>query len=370
MDRNKTARLIRRVWFSVGLAAVSAVLFFTAQGNPGWVGAGYHRFSQAVSAFLARLFAWTSVSAAEILLILLLVAAVAGLAAAVVLCIRRRAAWPFLGYLSRLALGACTLLFLFLTFWGLSYYAPSLDETLGLDVKPRPPEALVQTAVWLEDNLNALAGQVPRNEQGACDFGGFAGLETSAGQGFGALSQQYPFFTAAASPPKRVIHWILMSRTGIAGIYIPLTGEANVNPDTPESMLPFTMVHELSHRQGIAPEDEANFAAFLSCEANEDVRFVYSGYLTAFIYCYNAAGDIDGAQPALWERLDPRVIADFEVMWEHSRKYAGPVRDLGERINDTYLKTMSQPEGVKSYGRVADLLIAEYVRRFGEPGLV
>jgi hypothetical protein len=36
------------------------------------------------------------------------------------------------------------------------------------------------------------------------------------------------------------------------------------------------------------------------------------------------------------------------------------VSEVASRANDIYLKTNAQEDGVKSYGRMIDLLIAEY----------
>jgi hypothetical protein len=45
------------------------------------------------------------------------------------------------------------------------------------------------------------------------------------------------------------------------------------------------------------------------------------------------------------------------------------VSEAATKMNDTYLMAMRQTQGVKSYGMVVDLLIADYVARNGNPDL-
>src|ERR1051326_7677048 len=82
-------------------------------------------------------------------------------------------------------------------------------------------------------------------------------------------------------PPKPVYSSQLMSQFGISGIYIPFTGEPNINAQLPDCELPFTIAHEKAHQRGYALEDEANFIAFLVCIKSADPFCRYSGYLMA-----------------------------------------------------------------------------------------
>ena len=39
--------------------------------------------------------------------------------------------------------------------------------------------------------------------------------------------------------------------------------------------------------------------------------------------------------------------------------------EIADKVNDAYLKANDQADGTKSYGRVVDLLLAEYKTRHG-----
>ena len=157
--------------------------------------------------------------------------------------------------------------------------------------------------------------------------------------------------------------WRLFSQTGTTGIFICFTAEACVNPDTYTAWIPFTMCHELAHRQAITAEDDANFCAYLACMASEDDDFRYSGAFGAYIYCHNALSKIDKtAAGQIWSTLSEGVLADIRAANAHYEQYEGKVQDAAQKVNDTYLKAFSEESGVQSYGEAADLLIAWYLK--------
>ena len=65
----------------------------------------------------------------------------------------------------------------------------------------------------------------------------------------------------------------------------------------------------------------------------------------------------------------PRVTAfsglkqDCSAANLHYDQYEGKVQEVAQKANDTYLKTFSEESGVKSYGEVADYLIAWYLQK-------
>ena len=45
---------------------------------------------------------------------------------------------------------------------------------------------------------------------------------------------------------------------------------------------------------------------------------------------------------------------------EHWQRYEGKVAEVSESVNNTYLVIQGAPDGVRSYGRVVDLMLAWY----------
>lgn len=153
----------------------------------------------------------------------------------------------------------------------------------------------------------------------------------------------------------------VMSYLDISGIYCPFTFEANVNVHMNDVLIPVTMCHELSHLSGYMREDEANFIAFLACLQSDDPEFRYSGVYLASVHAMNALLTVDSD---LWNRADAlksdalrRDIRSNNAYW---KQYETPVSEVSDRVNDAYLKANGQENGLRSYGRMVDLLLAYY----------
>lgn len=153
-----------------------------------------------------------------------------------------------------------------------------------------------------------------------------------------------------------------MTRFGITGIYSPFTGEANLNTAPPPVFLPFTMCHEMAHQRGYAREDEANFIAYLVCKNHEDAEFRYSGYLMAFQYAMNKLYTYSPEKfQTLRSQISEGIKRDLVANRNFWHQYQDTVAEkVSTKINDTFLKANRQSDGVHSYGRMVDLLIAEY----------
>lgn len=285
--------------------------------------------------------------------------------------VRTRSLWRWLSTVCVIV--AAMLLFL-VGAWGLNHYAPALSEELGLEVGAYSADELADATGYYLEQAAQLAAQVPRDDDGMLKEQDFYELAGLAGSSYTAICGRYPLFEGSTAPVKALLvagepllYW------GNTGIFWPFTGEGSVPLNCADSHKPFTMCHEAAHRLGIASEQEANFAAFLACAASDDVRFRYSGYYEAFGYCYNAlaanypqhAQDLlDGMLGEDPDLSDPRIMgialvfADRQATYEHYQAYEGPAKEVGTTANDTYLKAFDEEGGVKSYGLVADYLIA------------
>ena len=86
---------------------------------------------------------------------------------------------------------------------------------------------------------------------------------------------------------KYAKHPQIMDQLRLSGIFIPLTGEAIVNADEHEFLLPFISCHELSHRNGILDEGQANMHAYVKCMESKIPSFQYSASVYALKYAMN-----------------------------------------------------------------------------------
>lgn len=188
------------------------------------------------------------------------------------------------------------------------------------------------------------------------------GLSHSAIAAMTSLSGRYPALRGFYPHPKQLtVLSRFFSMMGVSGIYSPFTIEANINGEMPGMEKPFTACHELSHLRGFMNEGEANFIGWLACIGSGDPAFERSGWLIAWNY---AAGSLRAADPDAFARLASRLPADVIAelqdnhnFWETHENKASEIQD---QLNDTYLKSNGQKEGIQSYGRLTTLMLLWY----------
>jgi hypothetical protein len=264
-------------------------------------------------------------------------------------------AWP------AALLAAAALYLAFLLLWGLNYQRLPFAVVAGLDSREPQAEELAALSRELVGEANALRIGLPEDEVGVLRLpGGMAGAFSRAAEGFERAEAVHPGLHGGCSRPKPVLASVLLSWFGIAGIYVPFTGEVNVNATLPAAELPFAAAHEIAHQRGFAREDEANYIGALACRLHPDADFRYSGALVAGAH---ALGSLAALDPSLAVRIaglrSPAVVRDRQALAAWEARYRSPLRAVSERVNDAYLRSQGQRGGVRSYGRMVELLVAE-----------
>lgn len=344
---------MKKFTIPIVLFSFSIIPFSLAMFMPelfiGW----YPQLSRSISHMLSKISGIVPFAISEILLYTLIIA----LLVYIILSVIRRN--KFKNVTAVLFTWAGTLLVSFVWLYALVYFCPTPSEQMGLTERAATSSELLDTTKHYRDILNAA--NVKRGDDGKTLRQPLNSYNQAVINGYTRLAETYDFIIANPAPSKGLVFGIVQSYLGISGIYLPWLAESCVNIDTPPQNLPATIAHELAHRQGAAPEDEANFLGILACLNSNDTNVEYSGAFLAFTYLSNALSTADPTgQAELWSGLKPEVIDDLIGVREHYEQYEGPVNDMGEAMNDTYLKVMQQEEGTKSYGKVVDLLIAEY----------
>lgn len=254
--------------------------------------------------------------------------------------------------------------------YGLNYYAGPLADDIRLTVSEYSEDDLENATIYFRDKANALASELSREENGDLIYPEFEALAQQAGNGFHNLTYQKSgsVFAGSTQPVKKLAWADMYSSMGILGITMPITGESAVNPQIPQVALPFTMCHEMAHRMCIASEEDSNFAAFLSCLANESKEFQYSAYYMAFRYCYSAMVDSGSEKvAAAAARIATEVNAFLRYDLQSYNKFFSSNRDntasnIASMANDTYIKVSGDKEGITSYSNVANLLVNWYIQ--------
>ncbi len=351
-------RALWRLLAAVVLGLLSPALVWAAKNDATFFDQ-YRNFSLKAEQLLATVTGWLPFSLAELLIVALAVV----LVVAVLLLLRRLIVGPgrlraLFTFLSRVTLFAAVAVFAFYSLWGLNYYAPSLALRMGLDDKPRGVEELKTLNTWLIENANALSTQVDRNADGSIPAIDFSEVAAK-------VAAEYALTTgrreAAVKPVLLSEPW---SYTRISGMFTFFTGEGNINTNNTAAALPYVMAHEMSHRYGIAPEDECNFYAFYILYDSGDPLLRYSGFMMSLIYCQNKLFSADReAWRALCKTYSAELQADFVEYNEHWAQYEGKVAEVSDSVNNGYLQMQGQTDGVKSYGEMVDLMLAWYASR-------
>lgn len=246
--------------------------------------------------------------------------------------------------------------------WGIQYYADSFEEKSGIYGRASSPEELCQLTAAFARTASELAAQVERDEQGVY-AGDREAILARARTIYRPITEVFPFLDGPELRPKKVLASELMSYLNLTGFLFPYTGEANVNNHNPVCFLPSTIAHELAHQRGVAPEQEANFVAILTCLSSGDSDYMYSGALLGYVHLSNA---LYRADPELWAQaaslLSQEVWNDLDANNAYWDSYEDTVTaQVSSGLNDSMLKSHGQELGTQSYGAVVDLLVSYYL---------
>jgi hypothetical protein len=323
----------------------------------------YSKIAQTIS-FITSIF---SFSLAEILIILLVFALIIYTIAVLIKTINDKS-WKYIKELIiNLGVFASIIYFLFTLFCGLNYYRYEFTVYSQLDVRESSKEELVMLCENLIEKANYLRTKVNVDEDGIAALDDESYYETAkrAQYSFDNLSKIYEILRGNYPEPKPVLLSKLMSEANITGIFVPFTFEANVNIDIPSYTIPSTMCHELTHLRGFMREDEANFISYLACVNSGYDDFAYSGTMLALTYGMNALYIEDyNSFEKLYYKYSEEVQKDIKYKTNYWKQFESKIADISAKVNDTYLKANNQNDGVRSYGRMVDLLLAEQSKNY------
>lgn len=301
-------------------------------------------------------------SVAEIVIILLAIYIPLRTIYAIIKAIRNKKPAFFLSFIANILLVCSVYFFLQTIFWTINYERLSFADNAGIKIQASSVDELESLCNILIDNTNTLRQQVALDENGVMTItGGFKSIKERSETAFQNLQKTFPFLDGKYGLPKPVLLSRLMSHTNIIGIYTCITGEANIDTDIPDIGLISTTLHEMVHQRGFAREDEANYISYIACMSHPDPDFKYSGSSMALTYSMNALYSVDKDRYfKLIQRYSEGYLKDLQNEQEYWKQYQGITKQLADRMNDTYLKLNGEADGVKSYGRMVDLLLAQY----------
>lgn len=165
---------------------------------------------------------------------------------------------------------------------------------------------------------------------------------------FDSLDDSY--FHPFVAKPKRLESSGLLTMNGIVGMYFGVLGEVNYNYYSTNAELPYYIAHELCHAKGVMREDDAQLLTLKILANSDDPLFRYSAYwvtLDRVIQLTKLTDNANDYQEVVGLICD-EIWANNKYVAAHWKGKAF-LADLGDKINDWYLKTFGQKSGTTSY---------------------
>ena len=344
------------------LSLVIIGLYYLLRGNTAFMAQVYRSVTKPYHVFMARLCSYVSFSVAELTWTAAIVFCLVYLIVQIVLLVRRS------GRGKRIYRTALTLLMVaslfwagFSLFWSPCYDAPTFAEQSGISDGAVSAEDLASVTRYIAALANTYSGAVTRDADGVCVVGRASALDRAAVVYRGAV-ERWPFLAGAELRPKAAVFSYLMSSIDFTGYFFPMTGEANINVDSPSMFLPETAEHEISHQRGIAKEQECNFIAAAACLSSDDAEYRYSGALMAYTYLANALylADNDAWKDVVYS-LNDQVKADLNANNNYWAQFEKTVtKKASNQVYGDFLAGNGQTLRLKSYGACVDLLVNYY----------
>ncbi len=264
----------------------------------------------------------------------------------------------------------CMVYFVFTALCGLNYHRYTFTYYTGYDVEQSSVEELEQLCTSLAEDMERVREQLGDDTDfstpGPGNFDYYAQHSVLVMK---MLAEQYPVLDRSLySTPKPVVMSELMSNAGIGGVFVPFTLDSNINVNAPFFTLPFTMAHELAHQSGFMREDEANFIAYLACKQSDEPMMLYSGLFLAFDHSISALEEADPELASeIMSGLSQAVLRDMVQHKQFWSQHEGIISNVSRTVMDMYLKANNQADGVNSYDRMVDLLLAEQRAATAQP---
>jgi hypothetical protein len=263
-------------------------------------------------------------------------------------------------YMLKLVIGLQCSILVFYLFWGMNYFRPPAGQLLNLRDSVYTTAQLKSVTAVLIDSANAT-----RKRLTPADFNqDNKHIYQTAITAVKALSRKADKFETYNPEIKPSVLTPVLNYISTSGYYNPFTSEAQMNYQMPIFERPVTACHELAHQMGYGAEDEANFVGFLAGVNSKDKLQQYSAYHLAVDEFMHALYFRDSlANKALKPRVSVAVHNDFKAERKYWLSYQNKAEIITSIFYDKFLKANNQPQGIKTYNRMVQLVMALYLKK-------
>lgn len=249
-----------------------------------------------------------------------------------------------------------------------SYQRLPLSQNLGIQCRQVTAQRLENTSRIMVEMLNRDASDIYYANNGmSYSKENFSELSREILDCYDKFCQKYDFVFPVGFNAKPVALSKPLTYLHVSGVYTYFTGEANINVNYPDYILPHTVAHEMAHARGIFNEGDANFIAFLVCLESDNPYIRYSGlmnifpYVTDALYIHNPQAYTD-----VISQLNYNVFEEYDAFADFFEEYSvSKAADISSTVNDAFLKANGQEQGINSYSLVVDLSV-NYLEEYYE----
>lgn len=178
-----------------------------------------------------------------------------------------------------------------------------------------------------------------------------------------------PYFSSYTPNGKQIINKTIMSELHITGVFFAPFGEANINGNENNLYLPQTLAHEIAHSKGVMREFQAEIVSCYVLLQSDNPYLRYG----AFVKCLNAALQIVSLYPdsrADYMLLQTKVNNSIYTERRNYNEFYSQFHhldDLGDWLNDIYLKLQKQEDGSGSYVKPGEIINTGETDNDGRP---
>ena len=207
---------------------------------------------------------------------------------------------------------------------------------------------------YFTDDLNVCISQLEFEENGDVKAMKLEDVTKEVKKAYEIVTDPYfhPYFGSV----KPLLSSFFYRELQITGVTFSPLSEANINTMNTHVDIPFTVAHELAHTKGVMREDDANQLAFYVCLNSDSPYLRYSAY-TAYYYQIQsmASGSYLTDEQLSHKTSVPneaigKTINYVKAYWSKHKLF----KDIGEWINNLYIKSSGVPAGTASYSGGTD----------------
>lgn len=361
----KRILLILHTHLPLTILIVAAILTIVLRYSTAWVDFYSSHIYPWVQLLLQHSFGLVPFSVGDIGYLLLLAWLMWWVAILVVSLVRYKKASAT--HLRRLARMVSILIIIFQLGWGTMYGQRTIYERLQIPTNEKNEEHLPTLARHFLTRAVDYRNQLRQNDVDTTSLApSFDHIYRHAED----LTDKYAHTLGYSHTTYRIkssIYPEFYSNILISGYYNPFTGEAQLNTQIPAHRRCFVACHELAHQMGFAKEKEANIVGFLIAQQSTDPYFLYSSYLTGFLYTYSELRKSDtAAYKSIRREISEPIWRDLRKSSRYYRQYKGSLSEVRSAAYNLYLKSNLQPKGVESYDLWVRIILDYYLSYHAE----